>query len=95
MYGYATTIDERVARHVATSIAIVGAYNLGIDDPEKKFPSTTSERISHLLSCGKLNFELNLDNEMIGVGTEKDSQLEDLYYLFLDEGVGYFLHDPE
>lgn len=95
LYGYATTIDERVARHVATSVAIVGAYNMSIDKSGSSFEHSSQERIDHLLDCGKLNFELNLDNELIGVGTEANSQLEDLYYLFIDEGVGYFLHDPE
>lgn len=97
LYAKATNIDERVARHVATAISIMVAYNLGIDKPTKSFASFDSDRQQHLVNCGKFDLELDLDGEPIGLGNSDngDSSLGTLFDLINKNHIGYYLHDPE
>ncbi len=99
LYGYATTIDERVARHVMTTVSIVAAYNKAFDTDkvDYTFAGFSVDRRAHLESCGKLDFEINLDGISYGVGYGADSDLTDIFNAIYDEekGVGYYLHDPE
>lgn len=97
LYAPATDIDERVARHMATAMAIMVAYNLGIDKPSNSFEKLDSDRQQHLVNCGKFDLELDLDGELIGLGNSDngDSSLGTLFGLINTNHVGYYLHDPE
>ena len=90
LYARATSIDERSARQVSTIMALASGYNEGIDDPGFVFSAIDAERQQVLVDCGKINFELVFDGSSIGF-----KQIASLYDCLIENGVGYYLHDPE
>ena len=96
LYAPAATIDVRVARHMSTALAIIVAYNQGVDNPNSSFASCDEARRNHLVSCGKFDFELNLDGDYIGLDNSGNGlYIDTLYELLTENTVGYYLHDPE
>ena len=96
LYGYPTSINERVARHTATILAIIQAYNYGATDPAYSyiFDKLGTERKQALIDMGGIDIDLDLDS-MLTIEDEIEHGYKSQYELLMDLGVGYFLHDPE
>ena len=96
LYGYPTSINERVARHTATILSIIQSYNYAASDPSYAyvFDSLDAVRKEALINMGVIDVNLDL-NSMLLTDHELEHGLKSQYELLMDLGVGYFLHDPE
>lgn len=95
LYARPVSIDERVARHLASIEAIIHAYNYEAGRKKTGFLSLGEERKQFLHECGKFEIDFGLADMLQGENKTKYGSDESCYQMVLNLGVGYFLHDEE
>lgn len=95
LYARPVSIDERVARHLASIEAIIHAYNYEAGRKKTGFLSLGEERKQFLHECGKFQIDFGLADMLSGDDKTQYGNDETCYQMVYNLGVGYFLHDPK